>query len=321
MVPSNLFSPGTKISVTADFKLSSAPPNSSAFVSHMYSFNKQRAMIPTMVIVVVRRGKRGKHRIEKQNVNVLTFPTKEALENMNKNPMGMSIINYKRAKNVVSSVHQMTGVDFLGWALSYVLYLARVHSQTGEHITWPGEKQNPVNLVHNTIPSRFPSHPGEVMENFGENPEFRVELITAIRSLEAAMVKSAFTWRHGVAECELISAAEMLRTHILTKGKMYKEKELESLYDFHARKFLKIQQLLYELNLKRYQKFSEVDGGNVEAYPPEYGYDVKIFKSLKRDIEANKNTYAQDGSQLPIFATKKKEPKVNKENSLSSFLV
>jgi len=322
MIKSNLVVPGTKLLVTADTKYSSIPPHSSIYMSYLHSFDKHRPNYPTVDITVIRRGKRGKQRIENQVVHTLTFFT-EKEEKIVSGIFGTGHnINYIRAVTSYSNISNMNGIEFLGWASAYVRYLSKVHHNCDGAISWPASKQNPLNICLHTVPLRFHEKPEETLELFGNNQEFRNLFMESARNFEASMFRSALTYRYGVAECELLAIANLTRSYAIAnkKDKPYDVKELATLYDFHAKKFLKMQELAYRVDNKRHKAFSTSEGEGI-SNPPSYGFDVRVFKALLNEMETHKDLFSNPGSVPPVFAYKQKEPKVNKKDSLSSFLV
>ena len=208
LISNNIFKPGTL-----------------GFFSHYKRCLSNAHTLAEAKVVVIRRGKSGKHRLD---YNTLSFPTVffaddtyiyNYLEKHNSHPYTV-VMEPAPMQNI--KLKSLGRLDFLGWALAKVMFLRNIDRNYMQYSFWPKKQTNILNIFKDSI-SQQGSERLEEFELMFAAPQSRLVAITAIREMESTLARAMSAYNKNVV-------SSMRRCLNLYVAPMHKIKKIEG-YD------------------------------------------------------------------------------------------
>ena len=137
------------------------------------------------------------------------------------------------------TIHEMEGLDFLGWALAWTLYLQKLSKCTKPFCIWPKKSSNIMNKMLN-ISSFWYENNEYTIEDFC-SPLQREKFVKQMRTLESTLVNCSLSYMIKVTESE-INAADYL-IHYNNKEKVCSEEALHATYKLFKEKYRNLKTL------------------------------------------------------------------------------
>jgi hypothetical protein len=244
ILESNLYTPGTKFTVTADVKENTFGAGSLGVMSYITSGDNDYEDVANASVIIIRRGKGGVPRINLNKLSIPVFNDKRMMDKDNYLPVGRR--HYVHTEMVPYSHEDLLAIaplDFLGWAAAYMKYLQYLAS----NIAKPKKQnivpqdQNHVVTIINRLQEHFDHDRDSALVNFTTDM-FRRAFIIEARKLESSLIKCVLVYKRKVASIVLNSARFMDYTNTEYYEVTDKE-EAKNTIQFHEEKIKVIDEM------------------------------------------------------------------------------
>jgi hypothetical protein len=186
----SLLEVGTKFTVSDQIKEVNLSPGSIGFISSVGGTHEDFQNVARVTVMLTRKGKAGKPRIERIEMISPIFYYYENEENFKKIMPAAGSNNWygvlERIDGPVENLIKMQTLDFLGWA-SAVVYNLRGMLGKIRHGWWPEDQGNPLNRFAR-MSEMFNEDPDKFLELY-QPEKVRRETIEAIRRMEGTLFK------------------------------------------------------------------------------------------------------------------------------------
>lgn len=189
VIQSYLYETGAKFIVLDTSKDKTYSPGSTGFVSYIKSLDDNYQDVAKVSVVITRRGKGGKPRLEKiiAYQPIFIFEGENFAKLLPTEGSRKYYMDIGRDSDPIVDINDMSGLDFLGWAAAMAEKLKRM-SENCKHRRWPEDKGHPVNRA-SWITERFNEDPDRFLTEYGDNKDFRTEFVKAFREMNSAMAR------------------------------------------------------------------------------------------------------------------------------------
>jgi hypothetical protein len=213
ILKSNILRPGEKFIITDKSTDGKFLPGSIGFLSFVKGVDQQFVNVAHFSVVITKKGKSGKERIETADMSVPIFELGLPEDELTiPGPDRRFFTRMDHVTNNVQDVREMTTYDFIGWALAKVKFIHQLNSKAMYIKSWP--QSNVFNTVLE-LPNHFSDNPVKTKEYFAR-ADIVEELITVLNKTESKLAKCAIGYMHQTAMLEV--------------------RAIRSLYDFYASK-------------------------------------------------------------------------------------
>ena len=224
---SNILSTGNKFVVTEKTADGTFRPGTTGIISYIKGIDTGCSNVVYLTAVILKRGKTGRSRLDLEQVSTPIF---------NFETMGSSgIMPDKKRKRYIftepcpqrdHTIHEMDGLEFLGWSLAWTLYLQKLSKCTKPFCIWPRKNGDIMNKMLN-ISSFWYENSEHTIENFCSSQQ-RNKFINRMRILESTLINCSLAYMIKVTESE-VNAADYL-IHHNNKAKVCNIEELYNTY-------------------------------------------------------------------------------------------
>ncbi len=223
---SGILDSGTKFMISNKVKNPHYIPGSVGFVSHLGGLDDSYQNVISMTIVITRKGKSGKERLDLSRIKVpiFTFDSDNFAKIMPTIENRRDFVYIDKQETQYNNLMEVSSLDFLGWAAAVSKKL-RIMSSMCKHSKWPSSNKNPVNRMFR-LPEFFSEDPADKSELYG-NAEFRSLFLNEARNMYSSMIKIHLELDEQKVKCE-INASEFLE--FTNKGKFLEKKNAKNEY-------------------------------------------------------------------------------------------
>lgn len=237
---SNILSTGNKFIVTEKTVDGAFRPGTIGIISYIKGIDTGCSNVVYLTAVILKRGKTGKSRIDLEQISTPIFNF-ETMDSSGIMP------NKKRKRYIFTepdiqtyrTIHEMEGLEFLGWSLAWALYLQKLSKCTKPFCIWPKKSSNIMNKMLN-ISSFWYENNEYTIEDFCSLPQ-REKFVKQMRTLESTLVNCSLSYMIKVTESE-INAADYLLSHN-NKEKICSEEILYATYKLFKEKYKNLRAL------------------------------------------------------------------------------
>ena len=226
---SRLFVAGTKIKVSSEIKNNLYPPNSIIFISSAYGNFRENPNIAVLNGTLVRKGKRGMHRLENSMLTTNIFDIERKAKKLKSGDYRgyafVHVLPVEMDKNIL----KMSNIDLVGWGRAYRIYIRNMYANLGIGARWPKSQSNPVNLLNN------PENLTGALTVFSDE-NMRIGLITTLRKMESTITTSIMANKRACALIELKASAYLIWDN-LCNGRLYDKEVLYRNYLYYKCKY------------------------------------------------------------------------------------
>lgn len=230
---SNILSTGNKFVVTEKTDDGTFRPGTTGVVSYVKGVDTGCSNVVYLTAVILKRGKTGKPRMDLEQIStpIFNFKTMDSSEIMPDKKRKRYVFT-EPTPQTYRTIYEMEGLDFLGWALSWVLYLQKLSKCTKPFCIWPRKSNDIMNRMLN-ISSFWYENAEYTIEDFCASPQ-REKFINRMRTLEATLVNCSLAYMIKVTESE-VNAADYL-IHHNSKAKVCNVEALYTTYNVFKEK-------------------------------------------------------------------------------------
>lgn len=234
---SRLLGPGAKIKISSKIKNRVHPPNSLMFIDTSSGSFKENPNIAILNGVLIRKGRRGKPRLEDATISTNIFSIEREVKGLKSEEYkGYPFTDIIPLRGGSKNVLDMDSMDFLGWATAYYAYLTTVYRNGGITKRWPQRENNPVNLI-GKAKMLFNQDPALALDKFA-NENFRLNLVNGFRKMESSIAASVAGHRLKLSLAELKAAIYLIWDNLLENESLYNNKELYDNYLYYRKKYI-----------------------------------------------------------------------------------
>jgi len=198
---SNILRPGEKFIITDKSTDGRFLPGSTGFISFVKGVDQQFANVVHFSVVMTKKGKSGKERIEMADMSTPIFePSLPEGELTIPGPDRRYFTRMEHIINNVDSVRKMTTYDFMGWALARTKFIHKLSSKA----TFLKVGLQPSAVFNNIVelPHTFSENPTATKEYYARN-DIIDELVTVLNKTESKLAKCSVGYMHQTATLEL----------------------------------------------------------------------------------------------------------------------
>jgi len=192
MIYTALYEPGTKIVSIRDPKCGLFSPGSVMYFSHMERNMDQQACLVRCKLVVIKRGKTGKPRLDYCAITIpLVWATDTKLQELieavaNANGVDFNIVVYEPTNEGNANLKYVTDLDFLAFVLSKVMFLNHINKLNNYNF-WPKTPNFILNIFKDVIAKSSLDDLTKNMVNTLTTVKARSEVLNELRFLEALL--------------------------------------------------------------------------------------------------------------------------------------
>lgn len=227
---SHLFATGTKVKVTSKIRSNNYPPNSLIFVSTAFGNFRENPNITILNGTIIRKGKRGKNRLENATLTIPVFDIEREAKNLKRAEYrGYSFVHAVPLE-IGGNVLDYGTMDFAGWARAFRFYLRNAYANMGIGERWPKRPGSLLNVINNN---------GVRIEDILEvyaNADNRISFVNDIRKMEATIAPNAAATARSRSLAELKAAAYLVWDDMTNPG-LYDKRLLYNNYLHYKRKY------------------------------------------------------------------------------------
>lgn len=255
---SRLYPTGTKVKVSPEIKNGSYPVNSLMFVSRVHGNFKENPNVTILKGIITRKGKRGKHRLDSAAIAVNIFDLEREIRGLKRNEYrGFPFVHVNTLNEMNKNVLDMDSIDFMGWGLVYHNYLANLYNDSGISSRWPQERGNLINLIGRSA-DLFLDNPEGALLQYSDR-EFRTDIVTSIRKMEASIPVSIIAHELVRAFAELKASAYLIWDNMFGT-KLYDNRMLSSNYLHYRNRYTNMRKIATSLHKKMPVSLQRVAG-------------------------------------------------------------
>lgn len=133
----SILRPGTKFVVTPDSVDNCYGPGTTGFISFVKGRDNKFPNVVYYEVVIVRRGKTGKQRIEIGEISTPVFNIDQFPDAKVEMPEEKRKFYVNIEKSDDACVTEMMPINFLGWVASQCQYLTKLNSRVKQPEVWP----------------------------------------------------------------------------------------------------------------------------------------------------------------------------------------
>ena len=222
----NLFKPGTQVAASPIIKNNTFPPGTYGFFSsYHFDNNWLEGILSKGTFVVTRRGKTGKRRFECVSIY---WPAIHVNNEKYEHPIynsdhgGIQKAYLEKVEPYIYNLFDLDNLDFLGWALSHVMYLKKLDA-TAKHPFLPKKKGFILNKI-NALRDRYWDDP-DYYQDILANEDARVEVISSIRKAESQLMNASWNYMHELLH-RRVSAANLIAARVKDNKDMDNAKDI-----------------------------------------------------------------------------------------------
>lgn len=199
---SNIVQTGTTFEVVAPTKNTTFGIGTKGVVSYVEGYDKDFKNVVYYKVIIMRRGKAGKKRIELKQISMPIFipkcsNLKYILPKANHKHFVFADINRRfTEQNILEFDNHL----FLAWTCAYGKYLYKLHSVIRKIKIWPKDKNHILNTINN-IQRKFTDNQTDALNTYTSN-KFRKLAITEIRLFEATLSGCVIDYLYKLANLE-----------------------------------------------------------------------------------------------------------------------
>lgn len=249
-----VFPVGTEFIVSPLIKSGVFPPFSAGFIGN---FNGQFKNSPNVIILnatLIRKGKRGKQRIENILLTTQVFDIEIERKGLKLDEFkGYPFVHITNAENTYSNVMDMEPLEFLGWGTAHLTYLAELYKDADVAKRWPRGNVSPINIMMN-MGDRFYNDPAGALNLYAAE-DFRTNFTQELRMMETSVAKTVLQYKLTLSAAELKAAAYLLWDNLREEDKLYDKVTVANNYNFYRQKHITLQHLMFKMHTARYESF------------------------------------------------------------------
>jgi len=211
-VQTNILNPGIKFVVLDEPKDGAFPPGTTGFMGCLTGKSSRNNHVYSAQVVIIRKGKGGKDRVDVNSINTPIFLTDEMQENKAYHevlPFGAKYYVHIKTVPMENTLLAMSNIDFIGWAGAYNQYVQNLTGFSNHPFRWPEDKSNPLNIT-SRLNERWANDPGHLLDLFSSK-EFRVKTVNVIRKTEASLIKCVASYQYRLAQTIKAAAIQLAR--------------------------------------------------------------------------------------------------------------
>lgn len=191
---SNIVRPGTMFEVIKPTKDNIFGIGTVGFVGYVKGQDQDFPNVIFYKVVIIRRGKSGKARLEYGEISVPIF-----LPEYKNSKSIFPKINRKHFVFVNTSVDLMpkkisefNNHSFLGWVTAWGCFLNKLHTTVKRIKIWPFDSDHTLNIIRE-LPNKFIENPAHVIKNYTSHA-FKTTAVIEIRLFESTLSRCAMEY-------------------------------------------------------------------------------------------------------------------------------
>lgn len=204
---SNIFRPGERFFITDKSTDGKFIPGSIGFVSFVKGVDQQFPNVVHLSVVITKKGKNGKERIEVGDLSAPIFDVELTKDNIElPGPDRKFFTHIEHMPIGITNLSDMCVYDFMGWAFSKAKFLHKLSGKVQHIRVWPNSS-----LINTTM--ELPMHMSDSISStkeFFSRTENINELLTLLAKTEAKLARCYVDYMCKTAELELGAARNLL---------------------------------------------------------------------------------------------------------------
>lgn len=206
ILKSNILRPGEKFEVTDRSTDGKFLPGSTGFISFVKGVDQQFSNVAHFLVVVTKKGKSGKERIETADMSAPIFevviPGEELIL---PGPERRFFTRIEHIINNVDNVCDMPTYDFMGWILARAKFIQKLSSKSTYVKLWPQSKT--LNDVLE-LTAHFSGNPAGTKEYYARE-DIIDDVITVLNKTESRAARCAIGYMYQTAILEMKAARNL----------------------------------------------------------------------------------------------------------------
>jgi hypothetical protein len=218
-----IFTAGTGIRVTNNTKDNILSTGTKGYMSFVLGPDQDFPNVVHGEVVVIRRGKGGKERLEVTALSTPIFLVGGGFKEHMPDPERKCFVEIETVDSEPKSVMDFKDVEFLGWATSLIRFVHKLSTQEKYTKVWPMKQEDILNQAYHAA-AAWKEDP-DYAKTILAQPEKRRQLLKRLRFVEASLANCNVMYTEKVLEVEY-RAAEKLKSLWKGSGKFGKKKDV-----------------------------------------------------------------------------------------------
>lgn len=214
MMESNILNAGTKF-IVVNSSDSVYTPGSIGFMSYVRGRDADFDNVVHVSTVFTKRGKGGKERLSLADISMPTFSLEKSDKTIgvypdNRRKDFLEIKIFPQYANII----EMTDIDYLGWALSYSLFVAKLSTKATKMSPWPKDSEDIMNKIL-YVHKSFEGDPNGTKSMYC-NQAVRDDFVKRIRFTEGSLISVSLNYMFKVSEIEDLVAKKIQGRNLIS---------------------------------------------------------------------------------------------------------
>lgn len=199
---SNVVRPGIMFKVIRPTKDSVFGTGTTGFIGYVKGQDQDFPNVIFYKVIITRRGKSGKARLEPGEISVPIFlPKCKNLETILPKIDRKHFVFIDTNLNLMpKEIFEFDNHSFLGWAAAWGCFLSKLHTMVKKIKAWPSDSNHVLNVIRG-LPNRFIEDSTHVVENC-TSQGFRTTAAIEIRILESTLSRCAMEYLYKTTHIE-----------------------------------------------------------------------------------------------------------------------
>lgn len=287
-----IFSTGTKFVANNDTKNKRYPPGTLGFISSTDNLAASSPNITLIDTIIVRRGKKGKLRVERNYFSTPIFDVDRYKEKQKH--AEYDFIHIEKARIEYLDVMEAHPLSFLGWGLANANFLFKLCKSNIVYNAWPSGNNHPMNSIRR-IGESFTNDPDRTLEVFGHE-DFRNEYIISMRKMQSKLLRP-LVMNKAIQSYRIVLAISYLIWLNESKGiKGYDKKLAYDIYHLSRERATRNKRAVIEMDKRRIEenkrkgrpkapRFNDVENNLPKTI--EYNLLISRLKKFTKNVEQN----------------------------------
>lgn len=207
---SNIVRPGIMFKVIKPTKDSVFGIGTTGFIGYVKGQDQDFPNVIFYKIIITRRGKSGKTRLEPGEISVPIFlPKCKNLETILPKVDRKYFVFIDTNQDLMPrNVFELDNHSFLGWASAWGCFLSKLHTRVKKIKVWPSDSTHILNIIRR-LPNRFIDDPTNTLKNC-TSQDFRTTTAMEIRFFESTLSRCAVEYLYRTTHIEHSAVVNLL---------------------------------------------------------------------------------------------------------------
>jgi len=282
-----IFNAGARFIAGSNTKNKKYPPGTIGFVTSIDNWSVIYLNLALIETIVIRRGKKGKLRVEIVYLSVPIFNIGEYNDKEKHADCDFIHIEDLPIKNL--NIMEMDPLNFIGWSFANASLLFKLCRSNDLFNRWPAKDKHPMNAI-TKVESNFANNPSDTIHFFG-GEDFRTMYINSMRKMQSTLLRPLMMHKTMHSNKIILAVSYLIWAGEFRNNGDYDKKLLHNIYCLSRKKCLKDKKAVVEMDKRRIEENKKKNRGalsypsNMTSDPVEYDVLISNLKQLTKRVK------------------------------------